>query len=158
MNIFFEGNEYDDYEDGDRKINYLRYAAIAAVVFVALFLFFAVRSISLSAKLGDANDQIAAYEQLQKENEELKMNNLALTEELEGLKNAQAEEAVQEEEKAEEEEAASNVNTYTVVAGDTFGAISTKVYGNFSGYKKIMEANGITDEGSLQIGQQLIIP
>ena len=96
------------------------------------------------------------------------MSTLALTEELENMKTAQAEAKAEAEEPAEEAPAqtgtstpsstGSSTNTYTVVAGDTFGAISTKVYGNFSGYKKIMEANGITNEGSLQIGQKLIIP
>ncbi|MBR5468417.1 MAG: LysM peptidoglycan-binding domain-containing protein [Firmicutes bacterium] len=171
---FFRDNAFDRYDEDDEKSGFIKYAAIAGVLLIALFIFFAVRSFSLSAKLSDANEQIAVYEELQKENEELKMSTLALTEEIEKMKleQAEAEKAAAEEEVVEEEPAqtstgstttttstpSASTNTYTVVAGDTFGAISTKVYGNFSGYKKIMEANGITNEGSLQIGQKLIIP
>ena len=49
-------------------------------------------------------------------------------------------------------------DTYTVVAGDTLSGISDKVYGNYSGYKKILEANGLTENANLQIGQVLKIP
>jgi len=67
-----------------------------------------------------------------------------------------------EDEPADETEAGEPVDegydTYTVVAGDTLGGISEKVYGTFSDYKRILEANGLTESTNLQIGQVLKIP
>jgi LysM repeat protein len=50
--------------------------------------------------------------------------------------------------------------TYTVVSGDSLAKIAGRIYGSQSqdNIKKIIDANGITNPDSLQIGQQLIIP
>jgi len=45
--------------------------------------------------------------------------------------------------------------TYTVEAGDTLYALGLKFKID---WKKIAEANGITDQTALQVGQELIIP
>ena len=47
---------------------------------------------------------------------------------------------------------------YTVQKGDTPGSIARRFYGSASKYPKIMEANHLTGNGNLQVGQQLIIP
>ena len=117
-----------------------------------LIIFLGVRTISLSAKLKEANNRIATLESLQQENEDLKMNKLSLEEDIQKYENG-------EDPNADTASGDSgNADTYTVVAGDTFSTISMKVYGNYSGYKKIMDANGITNENDLQLGQTLKIP
>ena len=117
-----------------------------------LIIFLGVRTISLSAKLKEANNRIATLESLQQENEDLKMNKLSLEEDIQKYENG-------EDTNADTASGDSgNADTYTVVAGDTFSTISMKVYGNYSGYKKIMDANGITNENDLQLGQTLKIP
>ncbi len=162
LDRFFEENDYeDDYESHGLKINNVKVAAIVGAVFVVLFLFFAIRSFSLSNSLNNANEQIAQLENVQQENEELKLSKLSLEEEISELK-GEGDEVSGDGENAEgaegETEESGEYDTYTVVAGDTFSGISMKVYGTYSGYAKIMAANGITDENSLQIGQQLKIP
>lgn len=47
---------------------------------------------------------------------------------------------------------------YTVQKGDTPGSIARRFYGSASKYPKIMEANHLTGNGNLQVGQKLIIP
>lgn len=171
LDSFFMDNENEDFEDDDRQINYMKIGMIVGVIFIFLFIFFAVRTVSLSGKLSDAEDQIASLESLQQENEELKINKLALEEEIQSYKDGEntennddensssgEAEAPQGEENPSEIKATTEYDVYTVVEGDTFSTISTKVYGTYSGYKKIMEANGITNENGLQIGQKLKIP
>ncbi len=47
---------------------------------------------------------------------------------------------------------------YTVQKGDTPGSIARHFYGSASKYPRIMEANRLTGNGNLQVGQQLVIP
>lgn len=152
LDKFFNENQNEAFEEDDRKINYSKAMVIGAAVALVLIIFLGVRTISLSAKLKEANNRIATLESLQQENEDLKMNKLSLEEDIQKYENGEDPNA----------DAASgdsgNADTYTVVAGDTFSTISMKVYGNYSGYKKIMDANGITNENDLQLGQTLKIP
>ncbi|MCJ7856479.1 LysM peptidoglycan-binding domain-containing protein [Lachnospiraceae bacterium NSJ-143] len=143
---------------------------VAVLIFVILF----VRNLTISAKLEAANQKIADYTELQEKNEELKLNIVALEEKLtsHGISLTDDEPAdtpddgqtpengenTQSGESGNSGQAEAGFDTYTVQAGDTLGGISDKVYGNFSGYKKILEANGLTENSSLQIGQVLKIP
>ncbi|GEM_PF-5839617 len=52
----------------------------------------------------------------------------------------------------------STQRSYVVKTGDNLMSISKSQYGSTRYYKKIMEANGITDERTLKIGRSLIIP
>lgn len=152
LDKFFNENQNEAFEEDDRKINYSKAMVIGAAVALVLIIFLGVRTVSLSAKLKEANDRIATLESLQQENEDLKMNKLSLEEDIQKYENG-------EDPNADTASGDSgNADTYTVVAGDTFSTISMKVYGNYSGYKKIMDANGITNENDLQLGQTLKIP
>lgn len=48
--------------------------------------------------------------------------------------------------------------TYVVQSGDTLGKISSKVLGTTTKWKKIAEANGITNPKHLRVGMTLVIP
>ncbi|MDZ7814714.1 MAG: LysM peptidoglycan-binding domain-containing protein [Planctomycetota bacterium] len=48
--------------------------------------------------------------------------------------------------------------TYTVQPGDTLGAISLKFFKTTRYWKKIAQANGISNEKSLKVGQKIVIP
>jgi len=54
--------------------------------------------------------------------------------------------------------AASAEQHHKVVAGDTLGSISQQYYGTSRKTKLIMDANKITDENKLRVGQVLVIP
>jgi len=47
---------------------------------------------------------------------------------------------------------------YTIQAGDSPWTIAQKVYGDGSKFRLIMDANGITDQTKLRVGQVLVIP
>ena len=48
--------------------------------------------------------------------------------------------------------------SYTVESGDSLGFISRKFYGDSSGIRKIMEANGLANADMIFEGQTLLIP
>jgi LysM repeat protein len=48
--------------------------------------------------------------------------------------------------------------TYTIQSGDSPWTIAQKVYGDGSKYRLIMDANGLTDQTKLRVGQVLVIP
>jgi nucleoid-associated protein YgaU len=47
---------------------------------------------------------------------------------------------------------------YVVKFGDSLSKIASSYYGNASDYRKIAEANNISDPDKIQVGQQLKIP
>lgn len=53
---------------------------------------------------------------------------------------------------------ANKMKTYVVQSGDTLGKISSKVLGTTTAWKKIAEANGITNPKHLKVGMTLNIP
>ncbi len=130
----------------------LALCGIVVLVFVVLF----VRNLFVSAKLEEANQKVSEFEQLKNDNEELKLDIVALEEQINNS-------VLKDDENSgtnngESQNSSDDYDTYTVVSGDTLGGISNKFYGNFSSYKRILEANGLTEETSLQIGQVLKIP
>lgn len=62
------------------------------------------------------------------------------------------------EEEQEEPETSKEVKTYVVQSGDTLGKISSKVFGTTTKWKKIAEANKITNPKHLKVGMTLNIP
>lgn len=50
------------------------------------------------------------------------------------------------------------LNYYTVEQGETLSTICKKIYGNQEKKKQVMEANGITDENMIYVGQKIILP
>ena len=56
------------------------------------------------------------------------------------------------------EEQPEQKRSYTVESGDSLGFISRKFYGDSSGIRKIMEANGLANADMIFEGQTLLIP
>lgn len=63
-----------------------------------------------------------------------------------------------EEEEEEETAPATPTKTYVVQSGDTLGKISNKLFGTTAKWKKIAEANKITNPKHLKVGMTLIVP
>jgi LysM repeat protein len=134
---------------------------IAAGVAVFLFLFLFVRNITLTHKVNELNTKLADYQDMKQKNEDYKLEVLSLQDKLKTNATSSEENTNSDEnsnQKSNTGGSAETADTYTVVAGDTLSGISQKVYGNYSGYQKILEANGLTENSSLQIGQTLKIP
>ena len=170
LNEFFEaprrnnGLRSEKREKLDKGI--IAVCGVVALIIVILF----VRTLLLSAKVEEAEQKVAEFTQLQEDNEELKLEIVSLQEKLteNGISlldepqdvttETTGNEGTENGENAEGSTGDEQYDTYTVVAGDTLSGISDKVYGNYSGYKKILEANGLTENANLQIGQVLKIP
>lgn len=67
-------------------------------------------------------------------------------------------ETVVEVEEEQNEEPAKVAKTYVVKSGDTLGKISSKLYGTTTKWKKIAEANNITNPKHLKVGMTLNVP
>lgn len=61
-------------------------------------------------------------------------------------------------EAVEEETETKAVKTYVVQSGDTLGKISSKIFGTTTKWKKIAEANNITNPKHLKVGMTLKVP
>lgn len=144
--------DYEYIEDDKINLPEAKKLIIAGgAIFIILFLFFAFKTITLSSKLQKVNTELQTMTKTQEENEKLKMEVLSLQEELYKYTGTT--------ETSENNSASTgNFDTYTVVAGDDIGSIAIKVYGDFSSYTKILEANGLTEKSNIQIGQVLKIP
>lgn len=173
LDAFFNNSlmDEDDFEDepegialpGGRKT-----LIIGVSVLVLLFGFLTFKTVSLSGKAEEAKLAQTQAEALKTENESLKLENNQLAEQVKILKNGGVlpEENNGEQEKpadsgkAEENTpaASGNVEEYTVVENDSYWKIAQKVYGDGSQYKKILEANNLTESAPVKVGQKLKIP
>ena len=174
--IEIDEEDYDDEDDyEDRVIEISKSKAILIGVIILLMILsivLAVRGSSYKSKLADAETQIAELEKAttsstyETELNELKAKVEELTNENTQLKASGAGTAGEEvlanaENNVAENEQDDNtqqVTTYTVKQGDTFWSISAGVYGNGANYQKILDANGMTENSPLSVGQELKIP
>jgi nucleoid-associated protein YgaU len=167
--------DYDDGEHYDARILWGR-IAVYGVAFLLVFL----AGIWWGGRGGDDGEQIvelqAQVDTLQDENRELQDTIDALSAREDEPEppppddednEAEADEPVEEEPDAGEETAQADepagpaepqTRTYVVESGDTLRAIARDVYGDPDMYDLIAEANGLTRETVLTVGQELVIP
>lgn len=77
---------------------------------------------------------------------------------VETVKTVEAAEEAKDETAEEKPVSKAKAKTYVVKSGDTLGKISSKVFGTTASWKKIAEANGITNPKHLKVGMTLNIP
>lgn len=165
--LFREDDDY--YEEKHSGNSVLRIVII--VVAVVVLAFFIYKVASLSGQVTKLNEQVTSYKTMETEYEQLKLDNLSLTEQVESLQaqlggNAGGDGSTTEPSDTNSSGSAqttpANTNsgskTYTVQAGDTFWGIATKMYGNGSYYDRILTANGLTENDKIREGMTLTIP
>lgn len=166
LNEFFD----NDVEDSDKKIIFpggkkVMMPILAACVLVVGVLAF--RTVSLTGKLQKANAQLEDLSSAKEENNQLKLQMLTMEEEINKTKTGSDTEGQSQDTEGENVATTGtegqtldpgSYDTYTVVEGDIVWDISAKVYGNGAYYTRILEANGLTENSTLKIGQQLKIP
>lgn len=148
---------------------------IALIIFIVLAGFFGYQYLVNQKDALKAETIAAEAEELQAKYDELKLQNVALQEEIEVLKgnlvlpeeepeitdtNADAPENTPADENTPPETPAPETSSteYTVVSGDTFWSIAHKFYGNGAQFNKILQANNMTENSPLKEGDILIIP
>lgn len=167
--------EDDDYYDEKHSGNSVVRIVIIAVVIV-VFAFLIYKAASLSGQVSKLNEQIETYKTMEQDYEQLKLDNLSLTEQLEALGGGQTTNNTDSNGENGDTTTASTTNnsqtntnqssnttsagstTYTVQSGDTYWGIATKVYGNGSYYTRILSANGLSENDTIQAGTVLTIP
>ncbi|MBQ2679041.1 MAG: LysM peptidoglycan-binding domain-containing protein [Firmicutes bacterium] len=143
---------------------------IALIIFILLTGYFGYHYLLNKTDLLKSQAVVTESADLQAKYDELKLENMALQEEIGVLKG----EIVLPEKPAEEapaeattetapaeapaEAAPTDSQTYTVEKGDTFWKIAQKFYGNGAEFQKILDANGLTENSRINVGDTLIIP
>lgn len=176
--LFREDDDY--YEEKHSGNSVVRIVIVVAAIVVLAFFIYKVAS--LSGQVSKLNEQVESYKTMETEYEQLKLDNLSLTEQVENL---QAQLGGGTTEGTDTTETTTNntttgssstgsstntgsssttassnsgARTYTVQAGDTYWGIATKMYGNGSYYEKILSANGLTEKDTIREGMTLTIP
>ena len=182
LDAFFEQKVQDISDDGDDLIINIikRYVNIhnpkhkkiiigSIISFCCIFIILLVSTIFLAGSLAKSNAKISQSLEIEDQNSELKLKINQLDEEIAKLggnpsekpKNADETQGADKpsgEEKEQEANNDLNMDTYTVVDGDTFWDISKKVYGNGANYQKILDANNMTENDRIKAGLVLKIP
>lgn len=166
--------EDDDYYEEKHSGNSVARIVIIIVAIVVLA-FFIYKVASLSGQVSKLNEQVETYKTMETEYEQLKLDNLSLTEQVEDLQ-AQLGGGTADTNDSETTggstttgstettgssttaSSSSGAKTYTVQAGDTYWGIATKMYGNGSYYERILSANGLTENDTIREGMTLTIP
>ncbi|MDD5944394.1 MAG: LysM peptidoglycan-binding domain-containing protein, partial [Clostridia bacterium] len=163
--------EDDDYYEEKHSGNSVVRIAIAVVAVVVLA-FFIYKVASLSGQVTKLNEQVESYKTMESEYEQLKLDNLSLTEQVESLQaqlgggtdnssdnnNSGGTDNQTTSNTSTPASTTSGSKTYTVQAGDTYWSIATKMYGNGAYYERILKANNLTENDKLREGMTLTIP
>lgn len=177
--LFREDDDY--YDEKHSSISIARIVIIVAAIVVFAFLIY--KAASLSGQVSKLNEQIETYKTMEKEYEQLKLDNLSLTEQVQSLNSQTGSEDTNSGDNdttpastnnnsssndsstnssssnnSSSNNSSSSTSTYTVQSGDTFWGIASKVYGNGSYYTKILSANGLSENDKLKEGMELTIP
>ena len=147
---------------------------VIIIVGIVVLAFFIYKVASLSGQVSKLNEQITTYQTMETEYEQLKLDNLSLTEQVEDLQ-AQLGGGTTDETSGQTStdttsgettttggsttaSSSSGTRTYTVQAGDTYWGIATKMYGNGAYYDRILDANGLSENDTIREGMTLTIP
>ncbi|MEA4972078.1 MAG: LysM peptidoglycan-binding domain-containing protein [Candidatus Metalachnospira sp.] len=178
--LFREDDDY--YDEKHSSISVARIVIIVAAVVVFAFLIY--KAASLSGQVSKLNAQIETYKTMEKDYEQLKLDNLSLTEQVQSLNSQTGGDASNSGDNdntttpastnnnsssngsssnnssnnSSSNNSSSSSTTYTVKSGDTYWAIAAKEYGNGSYYTKILSANGLSENDKLKEGMTLTIP
>ncbi|WP_313528458.1 LysM peptidoglycan-binding domain-containing protein [Anaerotignum sp.] len=167
---------YDDYDDDDDYrggVNKL--SIILGVIGLILIIFLIFKCVSLSSKLEDAQNQVAASEELSAKYEKIQLEKMQLEEQLSGTGSVNAGEGTTSDSENQTSTGDANNTTtsnnaggsttstgntteYVVQKGDTAWSIAQKTLGNGAEYQKILDANNLKETDTIDVGTKLKIP
>lgn len=165
---------YDDYEEEEYRGG-SKLGIILGIIGLILIVFLIFRSVSLSSQLEEAKNQVTANADLSSRYEAIQLEKMQLEEELNRLRNPEAEGSDSNAGEGEggtegEGGAASGTNSgtnsgttagtteYTVKEGDTAWSIAQEQLGNGAEYQKILDANNMKETDTISVGMKLKIP
>ena len=120
---------------------------ILGVVAVVLIIFLIFRTVSLSSKLEEVQNQLTQSQDYKQKYEDMQLENMQLQEKLDG-----------KDTKADTASTSSGTKEYTVKEKDTMWTIAQSQLGNGAEYQKILDANGLKESDTLVPGTVIKIP
>lgn len=141
--------------------------AVLFLITVILMVFLLFKTASLSNSLEVAEAEIEKQKTIETKYETLQLEKLQLEEEINALKNpfvpdenVASDDADGSGTSADAGESSdfSSTTIYTVMPGDSGWSIAQKVYNNGADFKRILDANNLTESDTITAGMKLTIP
>lgn len=139
---------------------------ILGVVAVVLIIFLIFRTVSLSSKLEEVQNQLTQSQDYKQKYEDMQLENMQLQEKLDGKDTkttgnsdtADTKADTKKDTKADTASTSSGTKEYTVKEKDTMWTIAQSQLGNGAEYQKILDANGLKESDTLVPGTVIKIP
>ena len=161
LDSLYDDEYYDDYGRGRGKL-----PMILGVVAVVLIIFLIFRTVSLSSKLEEVQNQLTQSQDYKQKYEDMQLENMQLQEKLDGKDTkttgnsdtADTKADTKKDTKADTASTSSGTKEYTVKEKDTMWTIAQSQLGNGAEYQKILDANGLKESDTLVPGTVIKIP
>ena len=135
---------------------------ILGVIAVVLIIFLIFRTVSLSSKLEEVQNQLTQSQDYKQKYEDMQVENMQLQEKLDGKDNKTTGNSDTADTKADTKKdtasTSSGTKEYTVKEKDTMWTIAQSQLGNGAEYQKILDANGLKESDTLVPGTVIKIP
>lgn len=157
LDSLYDDEYYDDYGRGRGKL-----PMILGVIAVVLIIFLIFRTVSLSSKLEEVQNQLTQSQDYKQKYEDMQLENMQLQEKLDGKDTKTTGNSDTADTKADTKKdtasTSSGTKEYTVKDGDTMWTIAQSQLGNGAEYQKILDANGLKESDTLAPGTVIKIP
>lgn len=135
---------------------------ILGVVAVVLIIFLIFRTVSLSSKLEEVQNQLTQSQDYKQKYEDMQLENMQLQEKLDGKDTKTTGNSDTADTKVDTKKdtasTSSGTKEYTVKEKDTMWTIAQSQLGNGADYQKILDANGLKEGDTLVPGTVIKIP
>lgn len=156
----------NDYEDEYASKGHSKLAILLGIAALLLIIFLIFQTVSLSSKLEAAENQAKENAELETKYQQVQLEKMQIQEELDQLKNPASTDGENGEQGENGEGGSTPAGTtssgsyteYTVKEGETAWVLAQRFLGNGAEYKKILEANNMTESDSLRTGATIRIP
>ena len=132
------------------------------VIAVVLIIFLIFRTVSLSSKLEEVQNQLTQSQDYKQKYEDMQLENMQLQEKLDGKDTKTTGNSDTADTKADTKKdtasTSSGTKEYTVKEKDTMWTIAQSQLGNGADYQKILDANGLKEGDTLVPGTVIKIP
>ena len=157
LDSLYDEEYYDDYGRGRGKL-----PMILGVIAVVLIIFLIFRTVSLSSKLEEVQNQLTQSQDYKQKYEDMQLENMQLQEKLDGKDTKTTGNSDTADTKVDTKKdtasTSSGTKEYTVKDGDTMWTIAQSQLGNGAEYQKILDANGLKESDTLAPGTVIKIP
>ena len=135
---------------------------ILGVIAVVLIIFLIFRTVSLSSKLEEVQNQLTQSQDYKQKYEDMQLENMQLQEKLDGKDTKTTGNSDTADTKVDTKKdtasTSSGTKEYTVKEKDTMWTIAQSQLGNGAEYQKILDANGLKESDTLVPGTVIKIP